>query len=92
MVFVARNGNTITQFYYGYADLNAGTFRAYPLKNLPNADVTGELLGTLSGLTGAGGGSTALPSAVRNGSFKFAAGSALPAGFTASGRFTAFRR
>ncbi len=92
LVFIARNGATITQFYYGYADYSAGTFRAYPLKNLPNADVTGELLGTITGLTGAGGASTALPSAVRNGNFQFAAGAALPAGFTSSGKFTVFRR
>ncbi len=92
MVMVSRNGAMVTGVYFGYVDYSTSTFRVYPIKNLVNADVTGELLGTVSGLVNANGASTNLPSGVRFGNFQFAGGSALPAGFTNAGRFTVFRR
>jgi hypothetical protein len=92
ILFVTRNGSTVTNLYFGYVDYSAMTFRAYPVKDLVTAAIDGELTGTISSLTNSSGVSTNLPSSVRFGNFQFNAGQTLPSGFSNSGKFTVFRR
>lgn len=89
LAMFARDANgVITNFYYGQADLDTKTFFAYPVGNLVTGDTTGEIQGTLSGYTDRDGAATTSSSAVRIGVISIT--SALPTGFTASGRFFIF--
>jgi hypothetical protein len=91
LALVQRNAaGQVTAFYFGYADLDAGTFTAYPIRNLVDAGVSGEVTGTLSGFTNANGSATASFDLVRRGTFQFegAPGNGIPA----SGTFVVFRK
>jgi hypothetical protein len=89
LAIVQRNGaGQVTSFYFGYADLSTGEFFAYPIRNLVDASVTGEVTGILSNFRNANGGSTSSFDLVRSGSFTFTGGSG---GFPTSGTFTVYR-
>ena len=92
LVAIVRTGTNVTNLYYGYADLELGQFHLFPVKNIVNADITGELTGTVSSLTTLNGSSTASFQSARYGSYTFTGGAALPSGFKSSGRFTIFRK
>jgi hypothetical protein len=90
LVFVRRQNNVIVDMYFGFVDFETNEFRAYPIRNIAEGEVDGEVSGTVTNLrTGAGAGTT-LPHAVRTGTFTFTTGA--PSGFPTSGRFLVFRR
>lgn len=90
LMIVQRNGATITNIYFGYADLATGEFSAYPIKNLVNAGIDDEISGTLSGFKSKSGSSTTSFDLVRTGTFQITTGTA-PSGFPNSGTFFVYR-
>lgn len=85
----AGQTSTVTNLYYGTADLNAKTVTLYPISDLTNGSTNGQITGTLSNYVGNGGSSTTTPSQAYFGTYNLSG--SLPAGFTASGRFFVFR-
>ncbi|MGV3617740.1 MAG: hypothetical protein ACO1SV_20640 [Fimbriimonas sp.] len=91
IAIVQRNASgQITAFYFGFADLDTGEFTVYPLRNIVDADVQGELTGTLSEYRNASGGNTVSYDLVRRGTFNFS--TAPGNGFPSSGTFVVFRK
>ena len=94
-VLVRNSAGTITNLYYGVADLQALTFKAYPIANVVLGTATNQLTGTLSGLVDQN--NAAVPTAVtaiqvgtvRGGTYKFTG--SVPAGFKTTGHFNVFR-
>lgn len=94
IVIIQRNLQTgaIANLYFGFADLATGTFNAFPVGNLDDGDVAGEITGTLTNLSNSIGGATNQPDRVRFGTYAFTGGQTLPAGFPTQGTFVVFRR
>ncbi len=92
VVLVQHSGDKVTNMYFGFADLEAGTFRVYPIKDVVSGITAGELTGTVSSYVTASGTPTAVPHQVRIGAFTFDPGSSLPSGFPNTGAFLVFRR
>jgi hypothetical protein len=90
VVAFARIGGRITNFYFGEANFEDGTLNLWPIRNIVDAAVDGEITGTVSNLRDRSGVVTTLPAAVRRGSFSLSG--VLPAGFSNSGTFLVFRR
>lgn len=78
-------------FYYGFYNYTAKTFKLYPIKNIVTADVDGEITGTISNTMGKSGATTFEP-AIRTGTYTFDAAQTLPTGFLNTGTFVVFRR
>lgn len=98
IVAIVHSGTTITNIYFGGADLSAtspsqGTFRLFPIQYLGTNPATfdGEIDGTLSGYRNSSGVATTNYASVRRIGFAFNADADLPAGFTNSGTITVFR-
>ena len=94
MVAFTRTNGVITNLYYGQANFAAtatkGSFQLWPVKNLPSADISGEIDGELSNFLNKDAKATTSFIGTRYGSYTFTSGS-LPAGFKSSGSFTVFR-
>jgi hypothetical protein len=91
LALVQRNAaGQVTAFYFGYADLDEGTFTAYPIRNLVDAGVSGEITGTLSNFQGPNGGATTSFDLVRRGTFQFTGSPAT--GMPADGTFVVYRK
>lgn len=89
IAIVKRNSaGAITAFYFGFADLDAGTFTAYPISNLVDAGVSGEVTGTIANYRNASGSSTTAFELVRRGTFTFSGGTP---GFPTEGTFVVYR-
>ncbi len=84
----------ITNLYYGEVDLTNKTFDIFPIKDINEGDIAGELTGTLSGYVNSAGVAVAngYEPAIRNGTFTFTSGSTLPTGFLSTGTFVVFRQ
>jgi hypothetical protein len=92
IVMVQRNGaGQIVNMFFGFANLSTGQFSVFPIDQVDDGAVGNELVGTVSGLLNASGGSTSNPPDVRNGTFTFAT-SPLPAGFPTTGPFVVMRK
>lgn len=81
----------IRNFYFGYADFEARTFSVFPIANIVDGSVAGELSGTISNFVRRGGTPTSSPTEARYGQFNFTDGT-LPAGFRSSGTFVVYRK
>jgi hypothetical protein len=91
VVLVARSGaGAITQLYFGQADLDAGTFTAFPISQVTEGGIEGEITGTLETYRDGTGTLVDDHHLVRQG--RFTIGGTLPAGFRSAGRFVVFRR
>lgn len=92
LVILVRNGDTITNMYFGNADLKAQTFNAFPVDQVVSAGTVGQITGTLNTLIDATGSATTTPMNVREGRFAFnVPAGGLPVGFKPTGRFVSFR-
>ncbi|WP_025226578.1 hypothetical protein [Fimbriimonas ginsengisoli] len=92
MAVILRDGSgTITQFYFGHLNLDLGRFQIFPVKDIVNADATGELDGTISNLVKGDGSPTTSPDNTRFGTYTFTTGT-LPTGFQTTGTFVVFRQ
>jgi hypothetical protein len=94
LVMLQRNGaGAIVNFYYGLADLQAGTYMAWPIRNIDDGSVANQIDGTITNIVDMNGNSASgdIPTA-RAGQFTITPSVDVPAGFPASGRFVVFRR
>lgn len=90
---IRLNGNgKVIDMYFGTLNFDSGEFRAYPIADLPDASITGEIDGTVSNLRTKNGATTNVPSSIRYGTFTFTSGQTLPAGFPNTGTFLVFRQ
>lgn len=91
LVMIALDGNgTITNMYFGEANLTNGTFSAWPISQVDDGDADNEISGTLNGYVFRPNIGTATPSDVRSGNFTVGSGTR-PAEFPASGKFIVYR-
>lgn len=90
IVIVRNTAGQITNCYFGFVDYARGDFAIFPLANVIEGTIDGELTGTISNLAGIG--DTTIAANVRQGRFAFHAGQTLPAGFRQNGRFVVYRR
>jgi len=91
-VGIVKTGNKITALYFGFADLEAGTFDIFPISGVVNGtDTTGELTGTLTGMVTGNNVITTVVHQMRSGTFTFTGGTR-PASIPNTGRFLVFRR
>lgn len=92
MVIIQRSGTTIVNLYFGVVDFQAGTFSAWPIRNLDDASISNEITGSVGVFVDKNGASvgTDWPK-IRAGQYVFAPGPDLPPSFPTSGRFIVFR-
>jgi hypothetical protein len=90
VVLVRNSAGSITNMYFGLADLSGDTFAVYPIANMDYGTTVGELDGSFSALKDTNGGATTTPANVRAGTFTFTTG-ALPTGFQTTGQFVVYR-
>ncbi len=92
VVAIVKTGNKITALYYGFADLEAGTFDIFPVASIVNGtDTSGELTGSLTGMVTGNNVTTTVVHQMRSGTFTFTGGSR-PASIPNTGRFLVYRR
>jgi hypothetical protein len=91
MVAVVKNGNTITNIYFGTVDYNAGRFQLFPINQIVSAGVAGELDGSVSGFKTADGSKTNVGDAIRYGVYTFDKAPTV-SGFQQQGTFIVFRK
>lgn len=94
IMIVQRNTTGgIVEMYYGYADLATGEFYAYPIKDIVNAGIDGELSGTLSNYktSQSSTSTTTVYDSVKYGTYTFSTSSTLPSGFLNTGTFFVYR-
>jgi hypothetical protein len=89
IVFFAPGGAGVTRLYFGTADLETGTFEAFPVRNLATGAVENRVTGTLGGYKDRNGAATRNEPSIRSGTYSFNGDSG---GFPTTGRFTVYRR
>lgn len=98
LVVIERNGaGVITNMHFGQADLLAGTWLAWPIRNLDDGSVDNEISGTIHTFVNRDGATITVGSSddaddVRSGRFTISADPDVPGSYPTSGRFIVFRR
>jgi hypothetical protein len=90
LIIVGLSGGVITECYFGEANFNTNTWLAWPISEVVEGTVNGEIGGTFSGYDIRG--SIGIPTSadVRGGTYSITAGSA-PGEFPGTGRFIVYR-
>ncbi len=91
LVVVSRSlGGTITNMYFGQANLDTNTFSIWPIAQVDDGDGANEVSGFISGLLDRNGSTPASARHARSGNLTITAGG-VPSGFTTTMRFIVYR-
>ncbi|HVL38067.1 MAG TPA: hypothetical protein VM328_01630 [Fimbriimonadaceae bacterium] len=92
MVAIIRNGaGQIVDMYFGVVDFDEGTFSAFPISQVDDGSIAGEVSGTISNIVRVSSHPDREFSSIRSASFTVTGGTP-PNGFPTSGFLVVFRR